>query len=84
MHDQHDEGDHVACIGYLPASLSSAIVAQPLDLVGDVDALVGDDPLQHPHPLLEPLVARHIAPPSRRSAICASSSALLAMPQDAA
>ena len=32
-----------------------AVVAQPLDLVGDVDALIGDDPLQHPHPLLQPL-----------------------------
>src|SRR6478672_10377630 len=36
------------------------VVAQLLDLVGKVDALVGDDPLQHAHPLLQPLGVRRI------------------------
>src|SRR3954469_7247185 len=46
-----------------PTSLSlsiGAFVAQALDLVGEVDALVGDDPLEHPHALLELLVMRGI------------------------
>src|SRR4051812_39521060 len=31
-----------------------AVVAQALDLVGEVDALVGHDPLEDPHPPLQP------------------------------
>ncbi|KAI1692550.1 hypothetical protein DdX_21187 [Ditylenchus destructor] len=36
------------------------LVAQPLDLVGEIETLVGRDPLQHPHPLLQPLGMRRI------------------------
>src|SRR5688572_5082451 len=47
----------VSCLsmsGFFPLSVQR-LVAKPRDLVGDDDALVGDDALHHPHPLLEPL-----------------------------
>src|SRR3546814_6564488 len=53
-------------VRFSPFSLSSVeriggpVVAQLVDLVGNRDALVGGDPFEHAHPLLEPLGMRRI------------------------
>src|SRR3546814_2289268 len=40
--------------------IGGPVVAQLVDLVGNRDALVGGDPFEHAHPLLEPLGMRRI------------------------
>src|SRR3546814_18701878 len=53
-------------VRFSPFSLSSVeriggpVVAQLVDPVGNRDALVGGDPFEHSHPLLEPLGMRRI------------------------
>src|SRR3546814_3695273 len=67
-HHDDDAEDHFEWIHvrFSPFSLSSVeriggpVVAQLVDLVGNRDALVGGDPFEQAHPLLEPLGMRRI------------------------